>query len=100
MKILAILGTSKDELKQKQLVIVGKQLKRNQEKLIDDLETKSLELEAKKNALETVTFETVNQKTWNDEYHKVLVDTKLINAEIEIAKETLEELFSDDNRKK
>lgn len=99
MKILAILGSSKDELKQKQLNIVAKELKRNQEKLIDDLESKSLDLEAKKNELESVTFETVNKKTWNEEYHKVLVETKLLEAEIKIAKETLADLFADDNTK-
>lgn len=99
MKILAILGSSKDELKQKQLNIVAKELKRNQEKLIDDLESKALDLEAKKNELESVTFETVNKKTWNEEYHKVIVDSRLLEAEINIAKATLAELFTDDNTK-
>lgn len=93
MKILELLGASKESRQEKELARVGRQLKRNQEKLVDDLEAKKDELESEKAKLESVTVKTVNQKTWNEEYHKVLVDLKLISKELEIAQEVQTELF-------
>lgn len=95
MKILSILGQSKDDLQAAALTRKAKALKRNQEKLIDDLEEKRDNFQSKKDNLLSVTAETVNDKTWNAEYQEAITEIKLVEAEIKIAKETLEELFTD-----
>lgn len=95
MKILSILGQSKDELQAAALNRKAKALKRNQEKLIDDLEEKKDNFQAKKDKLLSVTAETVNEKTWNAEYHEAIVELELVQKEIEIANKVLNELFNE-----
>ena len=38
----------------------------------------------------------MNENTWNKEYHQAIVDLKMIDKEIEIAKETMNQLFTDE----
>lgn len=98
MKILELLGLSKTDKDKKAQERIGRQLKRGQEKLIDDLDAKRDALVTKKEKLESITADTAQSQidSWNNDYHKILVDLKLIDKEISIAKETLEEMFSDD----
>lgn len=100
MKILSILGQTKDELQVAALTRKAKALKRNQEKLIDDLEEKRDDSQIKKDKLLSVTVDSVNEKTWNTEYHEVIVSIALLEEEIKIAKNTLTELFTDGDESK
>ena len=102
MKILELLGLSKTDKDKKAQERIGRQLKRGQEKLIDDLDAKRDSLVSKKEKLESITADTAQSQidSWNTEYHKILVDMRLIDKEILIAKETLEEMFSDEKSTK
>ena len=101
MKILEILGLSKESKDKKAQERIARQLKRGQEKLIDDLDAKKDSLIAKKEKLESISVSS-SQSTidsWNTEYHAILVDMKLLDKEIDIAKETLKEMFTDEETK-
>lgn len=102
MKILSILTASKDDKNQKAAERITRQLKRNQEKLIDDLDAKKDKLLAQKETLEAISVTTSDSKidSWANDYHKVLVDIKLVEKEIEIAGETLTEMFTDAKARK
>lgn len=95
MKILEILGQSKDQLEEAALGRKAKALKRNQEKLVDKLEEKRDNLESKKANLLAVNSKTVNEDTWNEEFQNVQVELATIGEEIRIAKETMEEYFTE-----
>lgn len=95
MKILEILGQSKDQLEEAALGRKAKALKRNQEKLVDKLEEKRDDLEAKKSNLLAVNSKTVNEETWNTEFQDVQVELATIGEEIRIAKQTMDEYFTE-----
>lgn len=97
MKILQILGLKKSDKDKKTQERIARQLKRNQEKLIDDLDAKRDTLLAKKEKLESITVDTAQSEidSWNTSYHKILVDMKLLDKEIEIANETLNDMFNE-----
>jgi len=101
MKILAILTASKDDKNKKAAERIARQLKRNQEKLIDDLDAKKDKLLAQKEALEAISVTTADSKidSWANDYHKALVDIKLLEKEIEIANDTLTDMFTDGKKK-
>lgn len=100
MKILKLLGAKKSEVNAKAQERIGRQLKRNQEKLIDDLDAKRDALLAKRDALESITVETPQSQldAWNSDYHKVIVDLALLDKEIEIANTTLKDMFDEKNK--
>lgn len=100
MKILQILGQSKEQLAQAALTRKANAIKRNQETLIDKLEEKRDEIKDKQDKLVSVTVDKVNEKTWAEDYHKTKVDLALIEKEIEIAKDTLKEFFTDEETAK
>lgn len=102
MKILEILTASKDDKNKKAAERIARQLKRNQEKLIDDLDAKKDKLLAQKESLEAISVTTSDSKidSWANDYHKVIVDIALIEKEIEIAGQTLTEMFTDGKSKK
>lgn len=97
MKILKLLGAKKSEVNAKAQERIGRQLKRGQEKLIDDLDAKRDALLAKRDALESITVDTAQNQldTWNTDYHKVIVDLALLDKEIEIANSTLKDMFDE-----
>lgn len=98
MKILDLFKVSKEEREEKKVERLGRALKRGQEKLIDDLEDKRDALQKKKDDLESLSVDKVNEDTWNKEYHQAIVDLKMIDKEIEIAKETMSQLFTDEEK--
>jgi len=100
MKNLNILTAKKGELNQKAAERIARQLKRNQERLVDNLDAKRDSLLAKKEELEMITVETSETKleSWANDYQKALVYIKLIDAEIAIANETLKYMFNDKNK--
>ena len=100
MKILKLLGAKKSEVNAKAQERIGRQLKRGQEKLIDDLDAKRDALLAKRDALESITVETPQSQldAWNSNYHKVSVDLALLDKEIEIANTTLKDMFDEKNK--
>lgn len=102
MKILQFLTASKDEKQKKAAERVARQLKRNQEKLIDDLDAKKDKLLAKKDALESINADISDAKleSWASEYQQATVDIALIEKEIEIANKTLKDLFDDAKKAK
>ena len=95
MKILEILGQSKDQLEEAALGRKAKALKRNQEKLVDKLEEKRDSIEGKKANLLAVNSKTVNEDTWNEEFQNVQVELATIGEEIRIAKQTMDEYFTE-----
>jgi hypothetical protein len=101
MKILTILGFKKSDKDKKVQERIARQLKRGQEKLIDDLDAKKDKLLVKKESLEVITVETSDNilEKWNQDYHQVLVDIRLVEAEITIANETLTEMFTENEKK-
>lgn len=98
MKILDLFKVSKEEREEKKVERLGRALKRGQEKLIDDLDDKRDSLQKKKDDLESLSVDKVNENTWNKEYHQAIVDLKMIDKEIEIAKETMNQLFTDEEK--
>ena len=98
MKILDLFKVSKEEREEKKVERLGRALKRGQEKLIDDLDDKRDALQKKKDDLESLSVDKVNEDTWNKEYHQAIVDLKMIDKEIEIAKETMSQLFTDEEK--
>ena len=96
MKILEILGQSKDQLEEAALGRKAKALKRNQEKLVDKLEEKRDSLESRKANLLAVNSKTVNEDTWNEEFQNIQVELATIGQEIKIATETMSEYFTED----
>lgn len=100
MKILKLLGAKKSEVNAKAQERIERQLKRGQEKLIDDLDAKRDTLLAKRDALESITVETPQSQldAWNSDYHKVIVDLALLDKEIEIANTTLKDMFDEKNK--
>lgn len=100
MRILQILGLSKSDKDKKAQERIGRQLKRQQEKLIDDLDAKKDKLLAQKEALESISVETSDSKleSWNSDYQKVTVELALIDKEIEIAGNTLKDLFNEKSK--
>lgn len=99
MRILTILTASKDATAKKKAERKAKALKRKQESLIDSLEDKRDDLLSKKEELESVTMDSVNENSWCKEYHQSKIDLKLIQTEIDIAQEVLQEMFSEDVKK-
>lgn len=95
MKILEILGQSKDQLEEAALLRKAKALKRNQERLVDKLEEKRDNLESKKANLLAVNSKTVNEDTWNEDFQNVQVELATIGQEIRIATETMNEYFTE-----
>lgn len=100
MKILQILGQSKEELAKAALTRKANAIKRNQETLIDDLEAKRDDVQAKQDKLISVSVDKVNEKTWAKDYHETTMELALIEKEIEIAKNTLKEFFTADETAK
>lgn len=98
MKILDLFKVSKEEREEKKVERLGRALKRGQEKLIDDLDDKRDALQKKKDDLESLSVDKVNEDTWNKEYHQAIVNLKMIDKEIEIAKETMFKLFTDEEK--
>lgn len=95
MKILSILTQSKEVVELNKANRKAKSLKRKQESLIDSLEDKRDDLLSSKEGLLSVTMKSVDEKSWNTEYQRIQVELKMVEAEISIAKETLNELFTD-----
>ena len=98
MKILDLFKVSKEEREEKKVERLGRALKRGQEKLIDDLDDKRDALQKKKDDLESLSVDKVNEDTWNKEYHQAIVDLKMIDKEIEIANEVMSQLFTDEEK--
>lgn len=97
MEILKLLRAKVGEKNAKAEERIARQLQRNQERLVDDLDAKRDSFISKKEKLEAITFETAQSsiESWNTEYHKVLVDIALVDAEIKIAQETSKKLFNE-----
>jgi hypothetical protein len=95
MKILEILSQDKETLEKKKAERVAKALARKQEALIDKLEDQKDTLLAKKDSLLSITVSSVNQETWNDQLQETLVELTTLDKQIEIAKNTSEEFFSE-----
>lgn len=96
MKILSLFAVSKEEKEVKAQGRIGKALKRGQEALIDGLEAR---LDAAQDTIDKLTegkLSKINTDTFNEVYHKAKVELKLVKAELEIAKEVNEELYSSD----
>lgn len=95
MKILSLFKMSKEDKENKEVERLGRSLKRGQEALIDKLDAEKDKLENTIEKLESLEPSKVNADTWNTDYHKAKVDLKLKEAEIAIAKEISNELFSE-----
>lgn len=95
MKILEILGQSKDQLEEKKKARVGKALARKQAALLDDLEEKKDNLSMKLANLLEIKTDTVNVETWATDYHNAKMEYVLIEEEIKLAKETQAEFFTE-----
>lgn len=99
MKILELFKLDKESRKNAEIERKGKQLRRQQEALIDDLDRQKDELEAKKSNLLNLDVDT-DVTNWNKDYQKVIVDLAIIDEKIRQAKETQEELFADEKAEK
>lgn len=93
MKILSLLTQSKKDVTKSKAERKAKALSRKQESLIDTLEDRRDDLQARKETLLTLTVDS-NIDTWNQDYQDIQVELHLITKQIEIAKETSEDLFS------
>ena len=96
MKILAILTQSKKSVEKNKALRKAKALYRKQGTLMDKLEEKRDEQISKREQLLSITLENVNEDTWNEEYQACQVEMKMLDAQIQIAKETYDELFSEE----
>lgn len=97
MKILEILGASKEAKEKKAIERAGRALSRGQGALVDRLEAEKDALQDKLEKLLDIKVGNISE-SWNEDFHKAKVDLKLKLAEIEIAKETTEEYFSEDKK--
>ena len=100
MKIFDLLGATSEELLEKKKKRIGNALKRGQETLIDKLESKKDEQEAKVSKLlefDLKKFD-IEKNTWNEEYQAAVLELTLIEQEIKVARKTKDELFSDAQR--
>lgn len=95
MKILDLMGMSKDELEKKKQKRTAKALARKQASLVDKLEDERDDLVAKRESLLEIKTDEVNVDTWAEDFHRAKVNITLKEKEIEIAKETEEEYFSE-----
>ena len=96
MKILSVLGQSKKEITSKDLERKGRALRRKQENLVDALEA---QVDSKKDIISTllaVTAESINENTWNVEYHEAQVELLVLEQELKVARNTFKEFFSDE----
>ena len=100
MKILDLLGIDKETRKANKTKRIGKALQRSQDSLIDDLEARRDDLLETKESLLSQKIDKVDPKTWNSKYHNSITELMMIEKEIEIAKATMEELFSDSKTSK
>tara|TARA_R110000803_G_scaffold161423_1_gene225127 strand:+ start:49 stop:345 length:297 start_codon:yes stop_codon:yes gene_type:complete len=98
MKILSILTQDKASVDERKAGLAAKALKRNQEKLIDALETERIDAEAVIEQLTSGTLKTINQDTFCDELQDAKVSLGVIDAKVKIAKGTLKEWFSDSKK--
>ena len=93
MKILSLFACSKEELELKQQERIGKALERGQEALIDDLEGK---IDTVQGAIEKMTEGDINKidtKTFNTQYHKLMLDKIILTQELKVAYEVKEALY-------
>lgn len=95
MKILSILTADKSTVAANKAKRKANALRRKQESLIDSLEDEKDTLLAKKETLETVTIDTVKEDSWAKEYQQVKIDLLMKNKEVEVAKATLLEFFTE-----
>lgn len=95
MRILEILSQDKETLANKKAERTAKALKRKQESLIDSLEDQRDNLLQKRETLLSITIETVSTENWNREYQSAQVELAMLEAELKIARATLDELFND-----
>lgn len=95
MKILSLFKMSQEDKENKEVERLGRSLRRGQEALIDKLEAEKEKLESTIERLETLSPSKVNPDTWNTDYHRAKVDLKLKQAEIDIAKDISNDLFTE-----
>jgi hypothetical protein len=100
MKILSILGQDEKSIEEKKIKRAGNAMRRNQEALIDKIESELDVLTDKKEALECVTIKNVNTDTWASDYQEVKVNHALKSKELELANETLNEFFKETQKEK
>lgn len=94
MKILSLFNQSKEEKQEKANLRAAKALKRGQEALIDKLEADKDKLLGKMEKLLDVSSGSV-ASNWNEEFQAAKVDLVMKEKEIELAKETNKEYFSE-----
>lgn len=98
MKILTLFKMSKEDRTSKEIERLGKSLLRRQEDLIDKLESEKEKLDDKLSALQNLEPGKVNTDTWNKDYQNAKVELKMKEAELNVALDTLKELFSTDEK--
>lgn len=95
MKILSLFSATKEEREKRQAERTAKALKRGQEALLDELESRKDKAQATIDKLVEGKIENINTTTFNKEYHKAKLELVLVDKEIEIAKEVMEDLYTD-----
>lgn len=94
MKILELFKLSKEERADKKVERLARALARKQQELLDKLDARKDDLIEKKETLENLSPDSVNENTWVTEYQEVLVELEVLNAEIAIAEKTNKEFFT------
>ena len=99
MKILELFGLSKEQRATAENERKAKALRRQQEALIDDLESEKDKLIGQKVELLDLSSKT-DIEGWAKKYQEVLVKIDIVDAKIKVAQQTNEELFSDEPKAK
>jgi len=95
MKILSLFTKTKEEKESKQAARVAKALARGQEALIDRLEAQKDACLEKVERMTEGKIADINTNTFNDTYHNAIIEANLIDKQLEIARKTQAELYSD-----
>ena len=94
MKILNLFSKSKEERDQKQNERTAKALKRGQEALIDGLEKRADDAQNTIDKLVEGKISAINTDTFNQTYHDAKLELVLVEAELKIAGEVRDDLYT------
>jgi hypothetical protein len=93
MKILELLGATKEEREKKAVQRAARTLSRNQDQLIDSIDAELDKQQEIIDNLLNIKADNIDNN-WNRKYQDAKVQLELTSARLKIAKETKAELFS------